>query len=378
MRRLLLMTGAVVLVDTIFFSALTPLLPHYAHGVGLGKTGAGVLAAAYPAGTFIGAVPSGILAARVGVKQTVVAGVSAVAVCILLFGLANVAWQLDLARFVQGVASAFSWTGALAWLVMAAPSERRGSMIGVAFAAAAAGALFGPVVGAIASVAGIGLTFGVLAALSLALAIWASVTHAEVPRERQPPSALLRVLGDPDIWLAVWFTTLPALLFGTLAVLAPLRLAALGLGAVAIGGIFLFSAAIESAGMALLGRVTDRRGEVAPLVGGLVASAVVVGLLPWPDRRALLVPVVALSGVAFGALFTPGTTLLSRLADRRGLDHGYSFALLTLAWAPGQTLGSAGSGALASATSDALPYVGLAVACALTLAVLWRRRANLA
>ena len=46
MRRLLFLTGAIIFVDTLFFAALTPLLPHYADTLGLGKTGAGVLAAA--------------------------------------------------------------------------------------------------------------------------------------------------------------------------------------------------------------------------------------------------------------------------------------------------------------------------------------------
>src|SRR5207248_11468834 len=63
-RRLLYLTGAIVLVDTLFFAALTPLLPHYAHMLGLGKAGAGVLAAAYPAGALVGSIPSGVVAAR--------------------------------------------------------------------------------------------------------------------------------------------------------------------------------------------------------------------------------------------------------------------------------------------------------------------------
>ena len=54
MRRLLLLTSAIVFFDTLFFAALTPLLPHYADALGLDKTGAGVLAAAYPAGAFLG------------------------------------------------------------------------------------------------------------------------------------------------------------------------------------------------------------------------------------------------------------------------------------------------------------------------------------
>jgi len=378
MRRLLLLTCSVVLVDTVFFTALTPLLPHYADDLGLGKTGAGVLAAAYPAGCFIGAVPSGVVAARAGVKPTVVVGVSAVAVCILLFGIGSVAWQLDLARFLQGVASAFSWTGALAWLVAVAPPERRGSAIGLAFASAAGGALFGPVVGATASAAGIGWTFGALAVLSLGVAVWAVLTPAVRPQEYQPPRALLGAVGRGDVRLAVWFTTLPALFFGTLSVLAPLRLSALGLGAVAIGVVFLCSAAFESAGMALLGRVTDTRGTLLPLAGGLAASAIVTAVLPLPNRLLVLVPVIIAAGTAFGAFFTPGTTLLSQLSDRVGLQQGYGFALVTLAWAPGQSVGAAGSAALASATSDAVPYVLLAALCAVTLAVLWRRRAILA
>ena len=49
-------------------------------------------------------------------------------------------------------------------------------------------------------------------------------------------------------------------------------------------------------------------------------------------------------------------TLLTHLSEEVGLDYGYTFALISLAWAPGQTIGAAGGGALAHATSDAVPY----------------------
>src|SRR3954463_3760893 len=74
MRRLLLLASTVVLVDTSFYAAITPLLPDLTEQYGLSKTGAGVLAAAYPAGTFAGGLPGGWLAARWGVKPTVLTG----------------------------------------------------------------------------------------------------------------------------------------------------------------------------------------------------------------------------------------------------------------------------------------------------------------
>ena len=62
-RRLLAFVSALVFVDTIFYSALTPLLPHYVAVAGLSKAGAGILVAAYPAGTLVGSLPSGVLIA---------------------------------------------------------------------------------------------------------------------------------------------------------------------------------------------------------------------------------------------------------------------------------------------------------------------------
>ena len=40
-RRVLYLVGAIVFVDTMFFAALTPLLPQYAAEFGIGKTGGG-------------------------------------------------------------------------------------------------------------------------------------------------------------------------------------------------------------------------------------------------------------------------------------------------------------------------------------------------
>lgn len=368
--------AAIVLVDTLFFAALTPLLPHYAHRLGLGKAGAGLLSAAYPLGALVGAIPSGIVAARAGVKRTVLVGLTFVALTTALFGIADTAWQLDLARFCQGLASAFSWTGALAWLVAASPPGRRGALIGQAFAAAVGGALLGPVLGGIASVAGTGWTFGAVAAGSLGLAAWAAATPATRPSEPQPLSALRDAFGDRRVLLSVWFVVLAAMLFGTLSVLGPLRLSQLGFGALGIGAIWLVTGALETVNNIGVGRAADRWGPLAPIRVALCGTVLATLLLPWPDNRYLLAVVIAFAGIAFGTFYTPGMTLLTQAAEERHLDYGYAFALVNLAWAPGQSGGSAIGGAVAQATSDAVPYLALSAIALLTLAGLWRSRTS--
>ena len=76
LRRLLLLASAIVFIDAMFFAAIVPLLPQFADEFDLSKTGAGILAAAYPAGTLIGSLPGGWIAARLGVRATVVVGLA--------------------------------------------------------------------------------------------------------------------------------------------------------------------------------------------------------------------------------------------------------------------------------------------------------------
>jgi predicted MFS family arabinose efflux permease len=373
-RRVLYFTSAVVFFDTLFFAALTPLLPHYAHTLALDKGGAGVLSAAYPAGAVLGALPSGIVAARFGVKPTVLIGLTIVAICTILFGFGDRIWELDLARFCQGTASAFSWTGALAWLVAASPPGRRGALIGQAWATAIAGALFGPVLGGTASVVGIRWSFGAVGVASFGLVVWAALMPAQRPEEPQGISALARAFTNRSVLAGCWYVVLPSLLFGALSVLGPLRLSQLGFGALAIGATFLISAAIEGVNNVFIGRISDRRGPMAPIRGGLAAAIVVGAVLPWAHDRFVLALLIVCAELTFGTLFTPAMTLMTHVSEEVGLDYGYTFALTSLAWAPGQAIGAAGGGALAHATSDAVPYTALSIACLITFALLWPRR----
>jgi MFS family permease len=375
-RKLLLLVGGIVFVDTMFFAALTPLLPDYADEFNLSKAGAGVLSAAYPAGALVGGIPGGLATARIGARSTAVVGLVVIAVSTFVFATADSIWLLDLSRFIQGVGSAFAWTAGLTWLVSETPSERRGQTIGSAMAAAIVGALFGPVLGGVAAVVGKPVAFGAAGLAAIGLAAWALGTHAPPRSEVQPLGLLFKALRSRRIALGVWLVALPALFFGTLSVLAPLRLEDLGFTAVAIGGLWLGTAAIEAVVNPVVGRVSDRVGRFPPMRISVFSGAVVALLLPWPGNAYVLAALVVWAGISFGSFWTPAMALLSDEAERRGLQYAYVFAVVNIGWAPGQALGSSGSGALAHLTSDAVPYLLLSATCLLTFALLWRFRSS--
>ena len=116
---------------------------------------------------------------------------------------------------------------------------------------------------------------------------------------------------------------------------------------------------LETGNNLVIGRLADRFGPLAPIKAALVGTAIAAAILPWPDNPFVLAAVIVVGGIAFSTYYTPGMTMITHAAEDRGLDYGYAFALINLAWAPGQSSGAAVGGLVAEATSDAVPYLTL-------------------
>ena len=373
MRRLFALVAAVILVDMTFYSALVPLLPDYVDRLGLSKSEAGILSASYAAGTLVAALPSGLLAARVGVRETMLLGLALLSLASLAFAFAESIVALDAARFVQGIGSACSWAGGLAWLLTAAPRERRGELIGAALSAAIVGFLIGPALGAVATVTAPEPVFAAVAAVAAGLAVW--VLAAPKPAS-SPPADLRTVaaaMASGPVLIAFWLVALPSILSGALNVLVPLHFDELGAGGVAVGTAFLVTAAIEAVVSPAIGRVSDRRGRGTPIRAGLIVSGLAALALPLPSDAVLLGAVLVAAVLAMSLIWTPAMALLSDETEACGVDLAFAVALVNLAWAGGQVLGGSAVSRFAETTSDAAGYGIVAALFAATAAVVVMR-----
>ncbi|WP_119069129.1 MFS transporter [Rubrobacter indicoceani] len=378
MQRLLVLACSIVLVDTLFHSALVPLIPYFTEEFGLSKLGVGVLSGAFGAGVLVGSVPGGYLVSRAGVKVSAISGFGIFSVTSIVFAFAESGWLLMLARFGEGFGSALSWIAAFTWVITNTEDGRRGQAIGTLMSSAVVGALLGPVVGSVAATVGLVPTFLTVAALGLALAAWIYATPAPAPNPDRPFFPMLMKLFDRRLVTGMWLVTLSPLLFGAPVVLAPLALDSLSWGAVAIGAVFLVAAGLEAVAQPLLGRWTDGAGFKRPLVVGLSGSLLLLLAFPFTGSYGFAVAaLVVLAAVFFNGSVTPGTALFSRASEDAGLDQAIVFSAVNLAWATGSAFGAPLAGAVSDlggpAYGDALAYLLLAAVCAAALLNIARR-----
>jgi len=372
MRRLLILASAMIFFDVAFFAAIAPLLPGYVDDLGLSKAQAGILSASYAAGTLFASLPAGFVASRVGPRRTVISGLLLLGVASLIFGLAQQILLLDSARFIQGIAGALIWSGALTWLITSAPEESRGSVIGTALGTAVAGALLGPALGAVAASIGTGPVFGSVLALALALAYAASRMEETRAPERQGLHEVVETMLSRPVRDAALFVAVPSVMFGAIEVLVPLRIDALGGGHGVIAAGFIAGAGLEAVLSPVAGRMSDRVGRRTPYVVGLSICAGAMAVIGLAGALGAVLAGLIVTSLGAGLCFAPALTLISDMAESSSLHQGFAAGLSNMAWASGQVVGGIGGGAVASVTGNAAPSLAIATLLLATVAYAFR------
>jgi MFS family permease len=375
MTRLARMVRVLLLFESAMYTALTPLLPHYAHTLHASTAAVGLLAAGYSAGLVPGAVLGGRLATRYGVRRTTLAGLVGFGLSVAAFGLVGELAALDALRVLQGLFCGLIWGGGLTWVIAEAPADRRGAVIAGAVGASTFGTLLGPLLGTLAVTVSPGAVFGGTGAVALGLAGWAS-RHPE-PAWRPPVGAIGRqlraALRAGGFGLGVWLIALEGIFFGAAGVLLPLRMAQLGAPSWEIGAAFVGASALATALSPLVGRTVDARGGPFAIVIGLAAGAPLLAALLLPTSPALLGVLVAVAlGGPMTASMIPAVSLLTEATERAAVTLVLATGAVNLAYAVGETLGAPVAAGISQATGDAIPLILIAVLMLATLPLVRR------
>ena len=201
---------------------------------------------------------------------------------------------------------------------------RRGALIGAAFAAAVAGALFGPVVGGVASVAGIGWTFGVARASASLGARRLGRADAGAPPSDEPQDRCrrsCRALRDRSILGSrSGSSSSPRCSSGRSA--CSRRCGSRRSASARSRSARSSSAPPRSRRATTSSSDTPRTGSGRSSPISRPASSRRSSsprCCPGRTARTCSRSLVVCAGLAFGTFFTPGMTLLSNLAEQRGL-----------------------------------------------------------
>lgn len=365
---LLALVGAVLMLDSLFFSALAPLLPDYVQRYSLSSTHAGLLVAMDAIGGVVAALPTALLIRRFGPKAVTLSGLVVVAASSTAFGVADSIAAVDLSRFFQGAGSTLAWAASLTWLVSVVEPERRGRSIGLVLGSSAVGSMLGPALGSLASYIGTGPSFGGAAVVCMALALAGMrLRSGQRQRPRQRRGRRLRSREMRTMALVGWLVTLPALIMAALLVSAPLRLESAGLGAAAIGAVFLVTAGSEALLGPGVGHWSDRSGRRQPLLVGATVAGIGAAIYPGVEAGAAVAVLTVVVGIGALMFSAPALALLADLFQSLGLAQESGFALQNAAWGAGHVAGAVGAGALASATTESVPFLLMAAVCLLTL-----------
>ncbi len=355
------------LSESLFYTALAPLLTQLDDALGFGHEQAGLLVAGYAIGYWLGTIPASWLSARIGPRATGALGVSGVALATLGFALGDSFVTLLGARLLVGVGSVIAYTGLLAMAAALADESEQGQAIGTVYSGSAAGSAVGPLMGNLAVTLGREPVFCAVAAAQAVVAGLCSRLPRVPNTEHVSMRAIGRYLSSGTIRTALWITSVPGYALGVLTLSGTYRLDEIGAGATAIAIAFSGIAVINVFLAPRIGQASDRRGRRRPLLLALGVSAFAILLMLGATLKIPTVALIAIAGAFMLAVAGPGLALVGDgVRDLRG-DPAHATVLMNLCWGPAAALGAITAGMVHGARGAMLSLLLLAIVAAVSV-----------
>jgi MFS family permease len=370
--------------------AIVPILPVYAHRLGLSGLQQGALLSATGLATLAFALPAGALSDRFGPRRlTLCAGglmaaallTQAVAPALLLppLSFAPAFPVLLVSRLVFGLGFGMVWTAGLSWLAGAAPGA---SSLGGSVASAGAGGAIGPALsGAGVQYLGLAIPF-VLAAMVFAL-ITTALGLLRMPTPAAPPAppagASLRAAAtDTSTVSAAAAIALAGVTTGVSALLVPERLHASGASPGQIGLAFSVAGVLFVAGSTVTAAAGGRAVRMPVAFAGMLALALAVSPAALSLAPPAIVSMLCATTAARSVLWTVSYPLGAVGAQRSGAGLGVVMGLLNAVWAVTALLSPLLAGLAAGRLGPQVVFGLTEAVCltvlAATVAVAWRPR----
>jgi MFS family permease len=379
-----------ILLDTLLYTSLIPLLPQLNVDTGLNESVLGLLLGAYPLAGIFACVPFGLLSDRRNPRSVLIFGAGGLAVGSVLIALSPTPLVIGLGRFLHGISAAAVWTAGLVTVSALAGPEHRGREVGLAYGVATIGGMLGPLLsGYMTERFGFTALYWVSAVLSIGLtaALMLVSQRVKLPIASRavslgPESAALPQPSRQSVLLApVLLFLLVIVIDGTLLLFIPLKLARRwGLTPIAIGEVFVVWSAFLFASQVGSGYWADRIGRRRPLIAGLLILGISLLGLGLTASFGLALLTLHVTAIGFGIAGTVATPVLTDAWEARrpaGTGLGTAYGVSNTVWSVGFLIGNVGGGWLLTRLDMAPILSGLALLVLLSAPALFLIRRHM-
>jgi DHA1 family multidrug resistance protein-like MFS transporter len=351
-RKNLLILSFTLVVVTLGFGLVMPIIPFYMEQFGAGGTELGLLVASYAVMRLIFGPIWGSLSDRVGRKPILLIGVLGYGITMVGFGLATQLWMMFVARILSGVLSSATSPTTMAYIGDSTSEEERGGGMGMLGAAAGIGTIFGPALGGLLADRSLSTPFFVAAGLSFFTLFLIFLFLPESLQEgKRSSSESDQPMLDPRSWWNALFSPIGPLLImafivtgGVMVLYGILGLYALerfGYGTDQVGLIFTILGLVTAIGQGLLvGPLTRHFGDPNVIKFGFLFSAVSMLSIMLANQYALLLLSIGLFSL-FNAVLIPAIISLTSKDTTlsQGVAMGLSNSFISLGRIVGPLLG---------------------------------------
>jgi DHA1 family multidrug resistance protein-like MFS transporter len=284
-RRSMLILSLSLVIVSLGFGMIIPILPFYIERMGAGGGEMGLLVAVGSFTELIFSPAWGRFSDRVGRKPVLMIGILGYAAFSVLFGLASELWMLLAARALSGLLSSAAMVAATAYVGDCTSAEDRGGGMGILGAMGGLGLILGPGFGGSLATISLLTPFLVAAGLSLGTLLLILLFLPEsLPAEaRREATGNVAVLQAGVLWRTL-FSSIGILLFMAFlssfglanfeAIFGLYALEKFDFGPERVGMILSVVGLVSTIGKLFTGSLTRRWGDAAVIKASLLAGSV--------------------------------------------------------------------------------------------------------